>query len=152
MIYKSHNDFFSTHTHNNNNNNNTYFTFQQLVSITMNQHAVHITINIHVLFLFSNLRKKRPPKILMHLCAALICLLVTLLAGFGAKRQHECQTFSVATHYFVLASFFWMAVEGVNMYFCTVKITGKSISMFLRKACVFAWGKSLYIEPFISFT
>ena len=79
----------------------------------------------------------------MHLCFALIALLIVLFAGFGAKNQQQCQVFSVLTHYFVLASFFWMAVEGLNIYLCVVKVLDSKISKFLWKASAAAWGESL---------
>ena len=94
---------------------------------------------------------KQPPKILMHLCFALIVLLIVLLAGFGAKNQQQCQAFSVLTHYFVLASFFWMGVEGVNIYLCVVKVMNGKISKFVWKASAVAWGKSLYVTFYCVF-
>ena len=93
------------------------------------------------LFFFSKLRMKQPQKILMHLCFALIALLIVLLAGFRAKNQQQCQVFGVLTHYFVLASFFWMGVEGVNIYLCVVKVMNGKISKFVWKASAVAWGK-----------
>ena len=74
------------------------------------------------LFFPSKLRSKQARKVLMHLCFALIAWLIVFLAGFGAKNQQQCQVFSVLTHHFVLASFFWMAVEAVNVYLCVVRI------------------------------
>ena len=94
---------------------------------------------------------KRPQKILMHLCFALIALLIVLLAGFGAKNQQQCQVFSVLTHYFVLASFFWMGVEGVNIYLCVVKVINGKISKFVWKASAVAWGKSVYLTFYCAF-
>ena len=99
-----------------------------------------------------NLRKSRPPKILMQLCIALILLLVILLAGFSARNKQQCQAVSVLIHYFVLASFCWMAVEGFNLYLCFVKVVGGEVRRFFWKASGFAWGKlfhALFITLFM---
>ena len=77
----------------------------------------------------------------MHLCFALIALLTVLLPGTVAKSKQECQVFGVLIHYFVLASFLWMGVEGINMYLCFVKILRSNNTKLLWKASAFAWGK-----------
>ena len=47
-------------------------------------------------------------------------------------------------HYFLLAAFFWMAVEAFNMYRAFVKVfpAGSSSSKTMLKYCFFAWGKT----------
>ena len=86
------------------------------------------------------LREKRPAQILIGLCSALVLTIITFLAGIQANGKTGCQVFAVLIHYFVLASFMWMAVEGFNLYLCFVKIVKDSISRFMLKSNVFAWG------------
>ena len=52
-----------------------------------------------------------------------------------------CMTAAIALHYFLLASFSWMAVEAYNMYLAFVKVFPNSTSSkFILKSCLFAWG------------
>ena len=89
------------------------------------------------------LREKRPPRILMCLCAALILTLIVFLAGIRAKDLKGCQAVAVLIHYFVLASFMWMAVEGFNLYLSFVKVVNTGITRFMLKSSLFAWGRFL---------
>ena len=53
--------------------------------------------------------------------------------------------------YFVLASFFWMGGEGVNIYLCVIKVIHGKISKFMWKAGAVAWGKSVYLTFYCVF-
>ena len=97
-------------------------------------------ILIDFLLLRRKLRSKRPPRILMCLCVALMLTLIIFLAGISAKDLKGCQTVALLIHFFVLASFMWMAVEGFNLYLSFVKIVPSSIPYFIVKASLFAWG------------
>ncbi|XP_057312510.1 uncharacterized protein LOC130654023 isoform X2 [Hydractinia symbiolongicarpus] len=91
---------------------------------------------------FQNLRKKLPPKILICLCFSLLILLIVFLAGVEqTDSDGGCKAVAVLIHYFTLSTFCWMAVEGLNLYRCFVKIFKKgSATKFLKKASLFAWG------------
>eukprot|EP00794_Sanderia_malayensis_P014331 gene14331-15822_t len=90
--------------------------------------------------IFSKLRAKLPPRILMCLCFALTATLIIFLAGIAAKEQKSCQAVGFLIHYFVLASFGWMAVEGFNLYLNFVKIVPGEHEHFILKSSIFAWG------------
>lgn len=98
-----------------------------------------------MLVIFRNLRKKLPPKILICLCFSLLILLVVFLAGVEQTDSNGgCKAVAVLIHYFTLSTFCWMAVEGLNLYRCFVKIFKKgSATKFLKKASLFAWGMYL---------
>ena len=76
----------------------------------------------------------------MSLCIALILTIIVFLAGIRAKDLKSCQAVAVLIHYFVLASFMWMAVEGFNLYLSFVKVMNTGISRFMVKSSIFAWG------------
>ena len=58
------------------------------------------------------------------------------------KSMGACRVAAMTLHYFILASFMWMAVEAYNMYVCFVKVLGRRHGEhFLLKSCIVAWGK-----------
>ena len=79
----------------------------------------------------------------MNLSVALILTIIVFLAGIRAKDLKGCQAVAVLIHYFVLASFMWMAVEGFNLYLSFVKVMNTGISRFMLKSSIFAWGMFL---------
>ena len=92
---------------------------------------------------FRNLRKKLPPKILINLCFSLMALLIIFLAAVEETSSRVgCQVVAALLHYFMLTTFFWMTVEGANLYRCFVQVFRKGgEGKFIIKACIFAWGK-----------
>ena len=52
------------------------------------------------------------------------------------------QVFAGALHYFVLATWLWMAVEAFYMYHALVKVFQTYYSHFLLKSMLIAWGMS----------
>ena len=96
--------------------------------------------------LFSNLRKKLSSKILLCLCSSLVALLIVFLAGIERVTPHiGCQFIAALIQYFLLTTFFWMTVEGWNLYRNFVKIyVGRSNkNKFMIKSSLFAWGMFL---------
>lgn len=67
--------------------------------------------------------------------------MVIFLGGSFVRSTLACETIAVLLHYFVLASFCWMAVEAWNIYRCFVIVFSQTSSRFLLKASIFAWGK-----------
>nr|XP_047141679.1 adhesion G-protein coupled receptor G4-like isoform X3 [Hydra vulgaris] len=97
---------------------------------------------------FSSLRQKLAPKIFIILCANLLCTLVLFLALVSkAEPRGLCQTVASLLQFFVLSTFFWMAVEGFNLYKMFVKVFGGSSdsTKFLLKASAFGWGMPLVL-------
>lgn len=89
------------------------------------------------------LRETIPPKILMNLCAAIICLNIVFLVGIDRNnRPYEaCQTVAFLLQYFFLATFCWSGVEGYHSSRVLVSPTKAEISYFFTKACLLGWGK-----------
>eukprot|EP00064_Thunnus_orientalis_P007273 superscaffoldBa00000796_g7293 len=97
---------------------------------------------------FEKLRRDYPSQILLNLSLALLGLnLVFLvnswLASWGLYGL--CVAVAFTLHYFVLASFTWMGLEAVNMYFALVKVFNVYVPSYILKFCVLGWGIPLVI-------
>ena len=89
------------------------------------------------------LRTSAPTQILLNFCIALsLTLIVFLVAAERSKTSSitSCRAAAIALHYFVLATFMWMAVEAYNMYLCFVKILATNKSYFMTKCLIAGWG------------
>nr|XP_047142320.1 adhesion G-protein coupled receptor G2-like [Hydra vulgaris]XP_047142322.1 adhesion G-protein coupled receptor G2-like [Hydra vulgaris] len=95
---------------------------------------------------FPSLRQKLAPKVLIILCANLLCTLVLFLALVSKTEPRGlCQTVASLLQFFILSTFFWMAVEGFMLYKMFVKVFGGSHNStnILLKASAFGWGMPL---------
>ncbi|XP_062869883.1 adhesion G-protein coupled receptor G4 [Trichomycterus rosablanca] len=98
--------------------------------------------------LLEKLRRDYPSQILLNLSIALLGLnLVFLvnswLSSFGLAAL--CVAVATTQHYFLLASFIWMFLEAVNMYFALVKVFNSYVPSFILKLCTVGWGVPLLI-------
>ncbi|XP_028407271.1 deleted in malignant brain tumors 1 protein-like [Dendronephthya gigantea] len=105
---------------------------------------VGLVLTIITILLFRELRTKIPSQILLNFCIALSLLLIVFLVYTELPKTSPvsgCRAVAVALHYFLLAAFLWMAVEGFNMYLAFVKVFPySSPSKFMMRCCLFAWG------------
>ncbi|XP_054610465.1 adhesion G-protein coupled receptor G4-like isoform X2 [Dunckerocampus dactyliophorus] len=97
---------------------------------------------------FHKLRQDYPSKILINLSLALLglnlaFLLDSWLSSWGMDGL--CVAAAAALHYFLLASFTWMGLEGVNMYFALVKVFNVYVPAYMLKFCALGWGIPLII-------
>ncbi|XP_028277226.1 adhesion G-protein coupled receptor G4 isoform X2 [Parambassis ranga] len=97
---------------------------------------------------FEKLRRDYPSQILINLSLALLGLnLVFLvnswLASWGVYGL--CVAVASMLHYFLLASFTWMGLEAVNMYFALVKVFNVYVPLYILKFCALGWGLPLVI-------
>ena len=94
--------------------------------------------------LFKKWRRLKGSQIVMHLSVALTGVYLAFLVSLAATENHIfCVCLSVLLHYFLLATFGWMAVEAVNSYLRFVRVLGTHISRFMLKASLLVWGGSL---------
>lgn len=94
------------------------------------------------------LRRDYPSKILINLSAALLALnllylLNTWLSSFDSYSL--CIVTGVLMHYALLASFAWMALEALHMYFALVKVFNVYVPSYMLKFCSVGWGKDMVI-------
>ncbi|XP_056095641.1 adhesion G-protein coupled receptor G2 [Rhinichthys klamathensis goyatoka] len=111
--------------------------------------AVFLSITLLTYLAFGKLRKDIPSKILIQLCLALLLLnLVFLLDSWLALYPDAlglCISTAFFLHYFLLASFTWMALEAVHMYLAIVKVFNTYISRFMLKIGFVGWGIPLIV-------
>lgn len=97
---------------------------------------------------FLHLRKLRrdyPSQILINLSLALLglnllFLLNSWLSSWGLHGL--CVAAASLLHYFLLASFTWMGLEAIHMYFALVKVFNIYAPSYILKFCVLGWGES----------
>ncbi|XP_071801526.1 adhesion G-protein coupled receptor G6-like [Asterias amurensis] len=94
-------------------------------------------------------RADRHTNILVHLSVALalsnIAFLVNTLTVELGLEESVCIGMAAATHYSLLASMAWMALEAFNMYLALVLVFDKYYSRFMMKMCLFGWGTPFVI-------
>uniref|UniRef100_A0A3P9KD58 Uncharacterized protein n=1 Tax=Oryzias latipes TaxID=8090 RepID=A0A3P9KD58_ORYLA len=104
--------------------------------------AVFLAFTLLTYLLFK-LRKDIPSKILIHLCFALLLLnLVFLVDAWLALYTDTvglCTSTAWFLHYFLLASFTWMGLEGVHMYMALVKVFNSHIRHYMLKFSAVGW-------------
>ncbi|XP_057371180.1 uncharacterized protein LOC130692123 [Daphnia carinata] len=104
---------------------------------------VGLSLVILTFLLFRKWRKSLGNKILFNFCLALFCFTGCFLcAGLVKFDSRMCKTTAASMHYFLLACFAWMVVEGIYQYLNYVVIIGAQNykSRFMRKASPLAWG------------
>lgn len=90
------------------------------------------------------LRRDYPSQILLNLSLALlglnlVFLINSWLSSWGVWGL--CVAVASALHYFLLASFTWMGLEAVHMYFALVKVFNIYVPSYILKFCVVGWGE-----------
>ncbi|XP_035807231.1 adhesion G-protein coupled receptor G4 [Amphiprion ocellaris] len=97
---------------------------------------------------FEKLRRDYPSQILINLSLAmlglnLVFLVNSWLSSWGLHGL--CVAVASTLHYFLLASFTWMGLEAVNMYFALVKVFNVYVPSYILKFCALGWGLPLGI-------
>ncbi|KAG7465115.1 hypothetical protein MATL_G00172740 [Megalops atlanticus] len=101
---------------------------------------------------FEKLRRDYPSKILINLSLALLGLnLVFLVNSWLSSFESYGLCIAVASimHYFMLASFTWMGLEAVHMYFALVKVFNVYVPSYMLKFSVLGWGVPLVIVSLV---
>lgn len=75
--------------------------------------------------------------------ALCIALIEYLLIDKLYRWELPCVALAASMHYFLLACFCWMTVEGLLQYLRFVKVIGTYIPRFMLKVAIFAWGVPL---------
>ncbi|XP_077977789.1 adhesion G-protein coupled receptor D1-like [Glandiceps talaboti] len=84
----------------------------------------------------------RSERIVIHLNLMVVILIVQiilLISKFWTDRRWYCRTVAVSLHYFSTVMFFWMLIEGVQLYRQVVVVYGSEKS-WLGYYCFIAWG------------
>lgn len=95
------------------------------------------------------LRRDYPSQILINLSLALLGLNLVFLVNSWLSSwglYGLCVAVASLLHYFLLASFTWMGLEAVNMYFALVKVFNVYVPSYILKFCVLGWGEAC-VQP-----
>ncbi|TNN88608.1 Adhesion G-protein coupled receptor G4 [Liparis tanakae] len=98
--------------------------------------------------LLRKLRRDYPSQILINLSLALLGLNLVFLVNSWMSSWGVyglCVAVGSMLHYFLLASFTWMGLEAVNMYFALVKVFNVYVPSYILKFCALGWGIPLVI-------
>ncbi|XP_013877695.1 adhesion G-protein coupled receptor G4 [Austrofundulus limnaeus] len=97
---------------------------------------------------FEKLRRDYPSQILINLSLALLGLNLVFLVNSWLSSWGVyglCVAVASILHYFLLASFTWMGLEAVNMYFALIKVFNAYVPSYILKFCILGWGIPLVI-------
>ncbi|XP_037118984.1 adhesion G-protein coupled receptor G6-like [Syngnathus acus] len=114
--------------------------------------AIFLGITLLTYLAFEKLRRDYPSKILINLSAALLGLTLLFLLDSWLSSFSDyslCIITAAALHYFLLASFTWMALEAVHMYFALVKVFNTYVPAYILKFCAVGWGVPLVIVSLV---
>ncbi|CAF92806.1 unnamed protein product, partial [Tetraodon nigroviridis] len=107
--------------------------------------SLFLGITILTYTAFEKLRRDYPSQILINLSLALLGLNLVFLVNSWLSSWGVyglCVAAASLLHYFLLASFTWMGLEAVHMYFALVKVFNVYVPSYILKFCVLGWGES----------
>ncbi|KAM9455577.1 uncharacterized protein Hap1MRO34_019277 isoform 1-T2 [Clarias gariepinus] len=111
--------------------------------------AIFLSVTLMTYLAFETLRKDIPSKIVIQLCLALLLLNLTFLLDAWLALYPNILGLCISTafflHYFLLASFTWMAMEAIHMYMALVKVFNTYVSRFMVKLGLAGWGIPLIV-------
>uniref|UniRef100_A0A8B9HLA6 Adhesion G protein-coupled receptor G4b n=1 Tax=Astyanax mexicanus TaxID=7994 RepID=A0A8B9HLA6_ASTMX len=126
--------------------NETILTVITYIGCGLSSFFLGITVLTYALL--EKLRRDYPSQILLNLSIALLGLNIVFLTNSWLSAftiYGLCIAVATAQHYFLLASFSWMLLEAVNLYFALVKVFNVYIPSYILKFCVLGWGVPLLI-------
>ena len=101
-----------------------------------------IIVPLVFLHFVRKLRKLTPQQILFNMALSMLVSWVVFLAGFTRTGDYLlCLWVAVLLHYFILASFMWMLMEGLLQYLMLVKVLHVIGDRFIQKVALTAWGQ-----------
>ncbi|KAM4795686.1 adhesion G-protein coupled receptor G2 [Rhinophrynus dorsalis] len=106
--------------------------------------AIFLSVTLVTYIAFEKIRRDYPSKILIQLCAALICLNLTFLLNPWIALYSDvpglCISVAAFLHYFLLVSITWMGLEAFHMYLSLVKVFNTYVRKYILKFCIVGWG------------
>ena len=88
------------------------------------------------------LRTSVAGQLVINLCISFLGIYISfILAFFSPKVDGLCVFAGILVHYFLLATFFIMAAEAVNLYILLVVVIGTKIERYALKSMLIAWSK-----------
>ncbi|XP_077595978.1 adhesion G-protein coupled receptor G2 [Stigmatopora nigra] len=111
--------------------------------------AIFLVLTLLTYLAFGKLRKDMPSKILIQLCVALLLLNMVFLVDAWLALFPDAVGLCISTawflHYFLLAVFTWMGLEGVHMYLALVKVFNTYVRCYMLWFSLAGWGLPLIV-------
>ncbi|GLD71162.1 adhesion G-protein coupled receptor G4 [Lates japonicus] len=110
--------------------------------------SLFLGVTVLTYTVFEKLRRDYPSQILINLSLALLGLNLVFLVNSWLSSwglYALCVAAASTLHYFLLATFTWMGLEAVNMYFALVKVFNVYVPSYILKFCALGWGLPLMI-------
>lgn len=86
----------------------------------------------------------------LHLTGALLCLHLSFLLSSCwvsvlnvADEDWICKGLGLLLHWSLMATFLWMAVEGLHLYLLLVRVFNIYIKRYVLKLSLVAWGEGI---------
>ncbi|XP_069802319.1 adhesion G-protein coupled receptor G2 [Dendropsophus ebraccatus] len=115
--------------------------------------AIFLSVTLVTYIAFEKIRRDYPSKILIQLCAALVCLNLTFLLNPWIALYNDipglCISVAAFLHYFVLVSITWMGLEAFHMYLSLVKVFNTYVRKYILKFCIVGWGAPAVVVAII---
>ncbi|XP_066455932.1 adhesion G-protein coupled receptor G2 [Eleutherodactylus coqui] len=115
--------------------------------------AIFLSVTLITYIAFEKIRRDYPSKILIQLCAALVCLNLTFLLNPWIALYNDipglCISVAAFLHYFVLVSITWMGLEAFHMYLSLVKVFNTYVRKYILKFCIIGWGAPAVVVAII---
>ncbi|KAM8977104.1 adhesion G-protein coupled receptor G2 [Pelodytes ibericus] len=106
--------------------------------------AIFLSVTLVTYIAFEKIRRDYPSKILIQLCAALVCVNLTFLLNPWIALYSDipglCISVAAFLHYFLLVSITWMGLEALHMYLSLVKVFNTYVRKYMLKFCIIGWG------------
>lgn len=125
----------------------TALSYITLIGCCLSLGGIIATILIHGLV--SELRSRPSSQVLLGLCVSLGIALIFFIA---ATQMHtttsiaaECRAVGVVMHYFILAAFAWMLIQGINLHAVVVVVLGLNMERRMKYYHLLGWGVPLVI-------
>lgn len=115
--------------------------------------SISIVCFILILMAYTIFPKARTPSkvILMNLCFCLLAMMVLFIISTAGRRQGTvtgtgCQAVGVGLHYFLIAAFAWMLIEGVHLHRTFVYVFNVTEMESIHRDALIAYGvPGLYV-------
>ncbi|XP_053130190.1 adhesion G-protein coupled receptor G4 isoform X2 [Hemicordylus capensis] len=105
--------------------------------------SIFLGLTIVIYLSIEKLHGDYPSQILINLCFALLMLNLTFLVNSWLYSFHInglCIGVAAVLHYFLLATFTWMGLEAIHMYYALIKVFNIYVPNYMVKFSVVGWG------------
>ncbi|XP_067327817.1 adhesion G-protein coupled receptor G4 [Anolis sagrei] len=105
--------------------------------------SIFLGLALIIYLSIDKLHQDHPSRILINLCFALLMLNLTFLFDpwlSSFQKRGLCISVAVVLHYFLLASFTWMGLEAIHMYYALVRVFNIYVTHYILKLSVIGWG------------